>query len=139
MGLAALSNLLFTINLTYLPFLLFYISLIIIVIFLQKLLLFPHTVANELKNANTCATFPALPMALLSLLYILHHYLHVIGWFITIMWWLMVLIHFSILLGFIIYHIWLFPSTDSKPNTSWFVAFVGIGLLLKRLKVLVHN
>lgn len=129
LGLAALSNLLFTINLTYLPFLLFYISLIIIVIFLQKLLLFPHTVANELKNANTCATFPALPMALLSLLYILHHYLHVIGWFITIMWWLMVLIHFSILLGFIIYHIWLFPSTDSKPNTSWFVAFVGIGVI----------
>ena len=129
LGLAALSNLFFTINLTYLPFLLFCISLFIIVIFLQKLLFFPNTVANELKNINTCATFPALPMALLSLLYILQHYLHVLGWFINIMWWLMVLFHFSILLGFIIYHIWLCPSTESKPNTSWFVAFVGIGVI----------
>ena len=71
LGVASLSNLLFNMTWHGLATVFFVLSCSILLLFIQKCILYPNTVRNELSDRNIGATFPTFPMALMTIIYII--------------------------------------------------------------------
>lgn len=134
LGIASLSNLLFNMSWYGLAVLFFILSCIILVLFIKKCILYPHTIYNELSDRHICTTFPTFPMALMTIIYIIKHHLNVNLGLLLWLWWLTIIIQFIIIAGFIYYHLILHNKGTVLPNTSWFVTFVGIGVIAETAK-----
>lgn len=134
LGIASLSNLLFNMTWHGLAMVFFVLSCTILLLFIQKCILYPNTVRNELSDRNICATFPTFPMALMTIIYIIKHHLNVNSSILIWLWWLTIIIQFIIIAGFIYYHLILHNQGTVLPNTSWFVTFVGIGVISETAK-----
>src|SRR5699024_10698886 len=134
LGIASLSNLLFNITWHGLAMLFFILSCTILLLFIQKCILYPNTVRNELSDRNICATFSTFPMALMTIIYIIKHPLNVNSSILIWLWWLTIIIQFIIIAGFIYYHLILHNQGTVLPNTSWFGTFVGIGVISETAK-----
>ncbi|MDG0843794.1 TDT family transporter [Staphylococcus equorum] len=129
LGISALSNLLYIMEWDVLATIFLIISVIVVGLFILKCIQFPRIVLKELSDRNICATFPTITMTFLTLLYILYHQLNITWEIINWLWWIIVILQFIIIGVFIYYHIYLRKNERIVPSTSWFVTFVGIGVI----------
>ncbi|HLR18916.1 MAG TPA: TDT family transporter [Staphylococcus sp.] len=129
LGISALSNLLYSMGWSISATIFLIISVIVVGLFILKCIQFPRIVLKELTDRNICATFPTITMTFLTLFYILYHELNIAWEIIAWLWWLTVILQFAIIGFFIYYHIYLHRNERIIPNTSWFVTFVGIGVI----------
>ncbi|MGJ5912528.1 TDT family transporter [Staphylococcus equorum] len=129
LGISALSNLLYIMDRNVLATIFLIISVIVVGLFILKCIQFPSIVLKELSDRNICATFPTFTMTFLTLLYILYHQLNITWEIIIWLWWFVVILQFVIIGLFIYYHIYLHENERIVPSTSWFVTFVGIGVI----------
>ncbi|MDW8552675.1 hypothetical protein AABD38_04090 [Staphylococcus nepalensis] len=129
LGLVSLSNLLFNMSWNILATVFFILSCIVLLLFIKKCLLYPRLVLNELTDRNICATFPAFTMALMTIIYIIYHHFKFEFVGMIWLWWITIVVQFIIIMGFVYYHIILHRKDKVIPNTSWFVTFVGIGVI----------
>lgn len=130
LGCATISNLFFTLHYDLGGHVFLWISIILILLFCSKCCIYPKVILTELKNRNVCATFPTLPMAILTIVYILYHQFQLQLFILNMIWWMTVVLQCMIICCFGYYHIWKKSSHHIvRPNTSWFVTFVGIGVI----------
>src|SRR5699024_3521207 len=129
LGLVSLSNLLFNMSWNILATVFFILSCIVLLLFIKKCLLYPRLVLDELTDRNICATFPAFTMALMTIIYIIYHHFKFEFVGMIWLWWITIVVQFIIIMGFVYYHIILHRKDKVIPNTSWFVTFVGIGVI----------
>src|SRR5699024_7906984 len=134
LGIASLSNLLFNMSWHGLAGLFFILSCIILGLFIKKCILYPHTVYNEMSDRHICATFLPFPMALVTIIYIIKHDLNVYLGLLFLLLCVTIIIQFIIIADFIYYHLILHNKVTVLPNTSWFVTFVGIGVIAETAK-----
>lgn len=127
LGIMALSNLLYHIHLPSVGMIFFIISCAIILIFSLKWIIYPKMFLQELKNINTFAILPTFPMALMLLVFIVKSEFMVDNVVLSIIWYVSILMHVSFIVLFISFYA--FRNYKSLPNTSWFVMFVGIGVI----------
>src|SRR5699024_10314421 len=133
LGVMALSNLFYNLNLTLFGLSFFIISCAILLIVTSKWIVYPTMFLKELKNINTFAILPALPMTLMILVSIVKTQFLLVTYFLIFICFFFIFFYMSFLLhvSFIIISIgfYAFRNYKSWPNTSWFVMFVGIGVI----------
>lgn len=127
LGIMALSNLFYHLNLTSIGLFVFIISCAILSIVALKWIVYPTMFLKELKNINTFAILPTLPMALMLMVFIVKTEFLVETYVLNIVWYAAILLHASFIVIFIGFYA--FRNFKSWPNTSWFVMFVGIGVI----------
>ncbi|HJF22660.1 MAG TPA: TDT family transporter [Mammaliicoccus lentus] len=127
LGVMALSNLFYNLNLTLFGLSFFIISCAILLIVILKWIVYPTMFLKELKNINTFAILPALPMTLMILVSIVKTQFLVGAYILNVIWYVSILLHMSFIIIFIGFYA--FRNYKSWPNTSWFVMFVGIGVI----------
>ncbi|MHD0396493.1 TDT family transporter [Staphylococcus simulans] len=126
LGTFTLSHTLFHIHFTELGLITLLLGSLCLVLFFLKLIYFPNALCIELHDSNTFAIMPALPMGLMTLASILKSQFHIDNLLLTGLWIGAVLLHIILMLWFIMYFI---IKHRTYPNTSWFVMFVGIGVI----------
>lgn len=126
LGTFTFSHTLFQIHFTWLGSFTTILGSLCLVLFLIKLIHFPKAIRKEIKDSNTFAIMPALPMGLMTLASILKSQFHINTPILTAFWFSAVLLHIVMLIVFIVYFI---IRHRTYPNTSWFVMFVGIGVI----------
>ncbi|MGK9044739.1 TDT family transporter [Mammaliicoccus vitulinus] len=127
LGIMALSNLFYHLSLTSIGLFFFIISCAILSIVALKWIVYPTMFLKELKNINTFAILPALPMAIMLLVFIVKTEFLVETYVLNVVWYVAILLHASFIMIFIGFYA--FRNFKSWPNTSWFVMFVGIGVI----------
>lgn len=127
LGIMALSNLFYHLNLTSIGLFVFIISCAILSIVTLKWIVYPIMFLKELKNINKFAILPTLPMALMLMVFIVKTEFLVETYVLNIVWYVAILLHASFIVIFIGFYA--FRNFKSWPNTSWFVMFVGIGVI----------
>lgn len=126
LGTFTFSHILFQIHLVWLGLLATTLGSICLVLFFIKLICFPKALGLELNDSNTFAIMPALPMGFMTLASILKSQFHIDNIILTGFWLSAVLLHIILMIWFIVYFI---LKHRTYPNTSWFVMFVGIGVI----------
>ena len=98
LGVMALSNLFYNLNLTLFGLSFFIISCAILLIVILKWIVYPTMFLKELKNINTFAILPALPMTLMILVSIVKTQFLVGAYILNVIWYVSILLHMSYLL-----------------------------------------
>lgn len=126
-GIMALSNVFYHINFKTLGLCSFIISCAIILLFIMKWIIYPSMFLKELKNIHTFAISPTFPMTLMILASIIKQEYTVQSQLLNVLWYAAILLHISLIIIFISRYA--FRNFKSWPNTSWFVMFVGTGVI----------
>ncbi|AMY05995.1 hypothetical protein CD149_04270 [Staphylococcus condimenti] len=127
LGVMTLSTLFYHLNMIIAGLVSFIISCLCVALFILKSCIYPKDIVNELKNTNIFAIFPALPMMLITMLAVIKQSFGITSSFLTILWFGAIMMHVIMMAIFCIYHI---PRDRfTPPNTSWFVMFVGVGVI----------
>lgn len=126
-GIMALSNVFYHINFKTLGLCSFIISCTIILLFIMKWIIYPSMFLKELKNIHTFAISPTFPMTLMILASIIKQEYTVQSQLLNVLWYAAILLHISLIIIFISRYA--FRNFKSWPNTSWFVMFVGTGVI----------
>lgn len=129
LGTATLSNFFFTLNFNIGGYLFLLISILLTILFCTKCCIYSNEVLNELSDQNIGATFPTFTMTIITSVYIMWHQLQLHYLILVVIWWCMVFLQFIMICWFCYYHFWKQKHTKWIPNTSWFVTFVGIGVI----------
>lgn len=127
LGNIALSSLFYHIDLPICGLICFIISWVILILFFIKWIVMPQMFIKELKNVNTFAILPTLPMTIMLLLAIIKTDFSVEAVVLDIIWYASIMLHICLIIVFL--GIYAFRNYKSRPNTSWFVMFVGIGVI----------
>ncbi len=127
LGIMALSNVFYHINFKTLGLCSFIISCAIILLFIMKWIIYPSMFLKELKNIHTFAISPTFPMTLMIFASIIKQEFGVQSQLLNVLWYVGILLHISLIIIFIIRYT--FRNFKSWPNTSWFVMFVGTGVI----------
>lgn len=127
LGIIALSKLFYYINLKSLGLCSFIVACAIILIFITKWIVYPSMFLKELKNIHTFAISPTFPMSLMLLASIIKQEYGIQSYLLNVLWYAAILLHISLIIIFISRYA--FRNFKSLPNTSWFVMFVGTGVI----------
>lgn len=123
----ALSNVFYHINFKTLGLCSFIISCAIMILFIMKWIIYPSMFLKELKNIHTFAISPTFPMTLMIFASIIKQEFAVQSQLLNVLWYAAILLHISLIIIFISRYA--FRNFKSWPNTSWFVMFVGTGVI----------
>ncbi|ANZ34523.1 TDT family transporter [Staphylococcus carnosus] len=127
LGIITLSTLFYHLNMSNAGLCCFIISCLCVGLFILKSYIYPKDIMNELKNINIFAIFPALPMMLITMLAIINQSFAITSPVLTFLWFCAIAMHVTMMVIFCFYHI---PHDRfTPPNTSWFVMFVGVGVI----------
>ncbi|MCJ0925124.1 TDT family transporter [Mammaliicoccus sciuri] len=127
LGVMALSNLFYHLSLMTLGLCSLIISCAIILMFCTKWIVYPHMFLQELKNIHTFAISPTFPMTLMLLASILKTAYEIQVYALNVLWYIAIVLHACLIMIFIVKYA--FRNFKSWPNTSWFVMFVGTGVI----------
>lgn len=127
LGNMALSNLFYHLNLSLCGLICFTISWVILILVFIKWIIMPQMFIKELKNVNTFAILPTIPMTLMLMLFIMETDFSVGTVLLDIIWYASIMLHTCMIIMFLSFYA--FRNYKSRPNTSWFVMFVGIGVI----------
>lgn len=127
LGVMALSNLFYHLSLMTLGLCSLIISCAIILLFIMKWIVYPRMFLQELKNIHTFAISPTFPMTLMLLASILKTTYEIQAYALNVLWYLAIVLHVCLIMIFIVRYA--FRNFKSWPNTSWFVMFVGTGVI----------
>ena len=127
LGIMALSNVFYHINFNTLGLCNFIISCAIILLFIMKWIIYPSMFLKELKNIHAFAISPTFPMTLMIFASIIKQEFTVQSQLLKVIWYAAILLHISLIIIFISRYA--FRNFKSLPNTSWFVMFVGTGVI----------
>lgn len=127
LGIMALSNVFYHINFKTLGLCSFIISCAIMLLFIMKWIIYPSMFLKELKNIHTFAISPTFPMTLMIFASIIKQEFGVQSQLLNVLWYVAILLHISLIIIFISRYA--FRNFKSWPNTSWFVMFVGTGVI----------
>lgn len=127
LGIMALSNVFYHINFKTLGLCSFIISCAIILLFIMKWIIYPSMFLKELKNIHTFAISPTFPMTLMIFASIIKQEFGVQSQLLNVLWYAAILLHISLIIIFVSRYA--FRNFKSWPNTSWFVMFVGTGVI----------
>ncbi|MFI3378578.1 TDT family transporter [Mammaliicoccus sciuri] len=127
LGIMALSNVFYHINFKTLGLCSFIISCAIMLLFIMKWIIYPSMFLKELKNIHTFAISPTFPMTLMIFASIIKQEYAVQSHLLNVLWYVAILLHISLIIIFISRYA--FRNFKSWPNTSWFVMFVGTGVI----------
>lgn len=127
LGIMALSNVFYHINFKTLGLCSFIISCAIMLLFIMKWIIYPSMFLKELKNIHTFAISPTFPMTFMIFASIIKQEFAVQSQLLNVLWYVAILLHISLIIIFISRYA--FRNFKSWPNTSWFVMFVGTGVI----------
>jgi exfoliative toxin A/B len=127
LGNMALSNLFYHLNLSLCGLICFTISWVILILVCMKWVVKPQMFIKELKNVNTFAILPTIPMTLMLMLFIMKNDFLIKSQLVAILWYVAILLHIIFIIIFVGFYA--FRNYKARPNTSWFVMFVGIGVI----------
>lgn len=127
LGIMALSNVFYHINFKTLGLCSFIISCAIMLLFIMKWIIYPSMFLKELKNIHTFAISPTFPMTLMIFASIIKQEFAVQSQLLNVLWYVAILLHISLIIIFVSRYA--FRNFKSWPNTSWFVMFVGTGVI----------
>lgn len=127
LGIMALSNVFYHLNFKTLGLCSFIISCAIMLLFIMKWIIYPSMFLKELKNIHTFAISPTFPMTLMIFASIIKQDFGVQSQLLNVLWYVAILLHISLIIIFISRYA--FRNFKSWPNTSWFVMFVGTGVI----------
>ncbi|MCJ1778197.1 TDT family transporter [Mammaliicoccus sciuri] len=127
LGIMALSNVFYHINFKTLGLCSFIISCAIMLLFIMKWIIYPSMFLKELKNIHTFAISPTFPMTLMIFASIIKQEFGVQSQLLIVLWYVAILLHISLIIIFVSRYA--FRNFKSWPNTSWFVMFVGTGVI----------
>ncbi|MCD8873982.1 TDT family transporter [Mammaliicoccus sciuri] len=127
LGIMALSNVFYHINFKTLGLCSFIISCAIMLLFIMKWIIYPSMFLKELKNIHTFAISPTFPMTLMIFASIIKQEFAVQSQLLNVLWYAAILLHIILIIIFV--SLYAFRNFKSWPNTSWFVMFVGTGVI----------
>ncbi|MCD8796649.1 TDT family transporter [Mammaliicoccus sciuri] len=127
LGIMALSNVFYHINFKTLGPCSFIISCAIMLLFIMKWIIYPSMFLKELKNIHTFAISPTFPMTLMIFASIIKQEFGVQSLLLNVLWYAAILLHIILIIIFVSRYA--FRNFKSWPNTSWFVMFVGTGVI----------
>lgn len=134
LGLAALGNLLFIEGYATSSAVFFVIALVMMVPVLLKIMITPRQVLADLKNpivASVAPTFTMAWMLICTFLKRLVPMFYLINW----LWLMAVGLHFILMLYFVMVHILPDKLKFANIYPSWFITFVGIGVISNTAKI----
>ena len=128
LALVSLGNLLFAFNIGFLGMLFFSIGFVLFLLMLCKIAFTFSDVINDLKNPIIASVAPTFSMGMMVIWSVLGG-LSALTKIATIGWGIAAIVHFTLVVYFIYTFIWKNKPEFHSVYPSWFIVFVGIGII----------
>ena len=128
LALVSLGNLFFAFNIGFLGMLFFSIGFVLFLLMLCKIAFTFSDVINDLKNPIIASVAPTFSMGMMVIWSVLGG-LPALARIATIGWGIAAIVHFALVVYFIYAFIWKNKPEFHSVYPSWFIIFVGIGII----------